>query len=102
MAITPAKKPSVYRPIGAALDLMYDKSPELILSGPAGTGKTRMMQATVAAIRQGGHEVFTFAPSAEASSMTSTQPPSPAGVTGTCSRGCLKSRLMWQGYSFTA
>jgi phage terminase large subunit len=35
------KTAQVYRPIGAALDLMYDKSPELILSGPAGTGKTR-------------------------------------------------------------
>ena len=37
------------------------------LRGGAGTGKTRMMQATVAAIEKNGTEVFTFAPSAEAS-----------------------------------
>jgi conjugative relaxase-like TrwC/TraI family protein len=37
------------------------------LIGSAGTGKTRMMQATVAAIKQSGKEVFAFAPSAEAS-----------------------------------
>ncbi len=30
-----------YRPVGAALDLMYCKDPEVVLSGPAGTGKTR-------------------------------------------------------------
>lgn len=37
------------------------------LKGGAGTGKTRMMQATVKAIEEGGKRVFTFAPSAEAS-----------------------------------
>lgn len=37
------------------------------LKGGAGTGKTRMMQATVAAIEKTGKTVFTFAPSAEAS-----------------------------------
>jgi conjugative relaxase-like TrwC/TraI family protein len=37
------------------------------LRGGAGTGKTRMMQSTVAAIEKGGSQVFTFAPSAEAS-----------------------------------
>jgi conjugative relaxase-like TrwC/TraI family protein len=37
------------------------------LKGGAGTGKTRMMQATVAAIEKTGSEVFTFAPSADAS-----------------------------------
>lgn len=37
------------------------------LRGGAGTGKTRMMQATVAAIEAAGHQVFTFAPSAKAS-----------------------------------
>jgi hypothetical protein len=37
------------------------------LKGGAGTGKTRLMQATVAAIEKTGKEVFTFAPSAEAS-----------------------------------
>lgn len=30
-----------YQPFGAALDLMYFKGPEVILSGPAGTGKSR-------------------------------------------------------------
>ena len=37
------------------------------LKGGAGTGKTRMMQATVKAIEAAGKQVFTFAPSAEAS-----------------------------------
>jgi conjugative relaxase-like TrwC/TraI family protein len=37
------------------------------LKGGAGTGKTRMMQATVAAINATGKEVYAFAPSAEAS-----------------------------------
>jgi conjugative relaxase-like TrwC/TraI family protein len=37
------------------------------LKGGAGTGKTRMMQATVKAIEASGKKVFTFAPSAEAS-----------------------------------
>lgn len=33
--------PAPYRPAGASLDLMYDRAPELLLEGPAGTGKTR-------------------------------------------------------------
>lgn len=37
------------------------------LKGGAGTGKTRMMQATVKAIEEGGKQVFAFAPSAKAS-----------------------------------
>jgi conjugative relaxase-like TrwC/TraI family protein len=37
------------------------------LKGGAGTGKTRMMQATVKAIEKTGKQVFTFAPSADAS-----------------------------------
>jgi conjugative relaxase-like TrwC/TraI family protein len=36
------------------------------LKGGAGTGKTRMLQSTVAAIRDAGREVFAFAPSADA------------------------------------
>ncbi len=51
----------------AALKLLNSRDQVIMLRGGAGTGKTRMMEATVAAIRQGGHEVFTFAPSAEAS-----------------------------------
>lgn len=39
---------------------------QLILGG-AGTGKTTLMQQAVAAIEEGGKQVFTFAPSAEAS-----------------------------------
>jgi conjugative relaxase-like TrwC/TraI family protein len=35
--------------------------------GPAGTGKTTMMKEAVSGIEGGGHKVFTFAPSAEAS-----------------------------------
>ena len=38
-----------------------------LLLGGAGTGKTTLMQEAVEAIKEGGHEVFTFAPSAEAS-----------------------------------
>ena len=51
----------------AAEKILASRDQVIGLRGGAGTGKTRMMQATVAAIRQGGHEVFTFAPSAEAS-----------------------------------
>lgn len=32
---------AAYRPFGAALELMYDRSDEVLLSGPAGTGKSR-------------------------------------------------------------
>jgi len=39
----------------------------LMIKGMAGTGKTSLMQEAVEAIEAGGHEVFTFAPSAEAS-----------------------------------
>lgn len=35
----PAQRP--YQPIGAALELFYDRAPEVVLSGPAGTGKSR-------------------------------------------------------------
>ncbi|MEZ6129186.1 MAG: MobF family relaxase [Planctomycetaceae bacterium] len=38
-----------------------------LLLGGAGTGKTTLMQQAVAAIEEGGHAVFTFAPSAQAS-----------------------------------
>jgi phage terminase large subunit len=37
--IDPACKP--YRPVGKALDLFYDHSPEVLCEGPAGTGKSR-------------------------------------------------------------
>ena len=39
----------------------------MLIRGRAGTGKTSLMQEAVAAIEEGGHKVFTFAPSAEAS-----------------------------------
>lgn len=51
----------------AAEKILASRDQVIGLRGGAGTGKTRMMQATIAAIREGGHEVFTFAPSAEAS-----------------------------------
>ncbi|MEZ6128908.1 MAG: MobF family relaxase [Planctomycetaceae bacterium] len=38
-----------------------------LLLGGAGVGKTTLMREAVAAIEEGGHDVFTFAPSAEAS-----------------------------------
>src|SRR5262249_29103581 len=36
---SPDQRP--YQPIGAALDAFYSRTPELLLSGPAGTGKSR-------------------------------------------------------------
>jgi hypothetical protein len=51
----------------AALHILASKDKVIGLRGKAGTGKTRMMQATVAAIEKTGKQVFTFAPSAEAS-----------------------------------
>ena len=32
-----------YRPHGAALQLFYNREPEVLLSGPAGTGKSRAL-----------------------------------------------------------
>lgn len=37
--VIPARR--LYRPYGSALDLLYCKAPEVVLSGPAGTGKSR-------------------------------------------------------------
>lgn len=51
----------------AAEAILGSRDQVIGLRGGAGTGKTRLMQETISAIRQGGHEVFTFAPSAEAS-----------------------------------
>ena len=51
----------------AAEKILASRDQVIGLRGGAGTGKTRLMQETISAIRQGGHEVFTFAPSAEAS-----------------------------------
>lgn len=39
----------------------------MLLRGAAGSGKTTLMQEAVEAIERGGHRVFTFAPSADAS-----------------------------------
>jgi conjugative relaxase-like TrwC/TraI family protein len=51
----------------AALVLLSSRDTVTALKGGAGTGKTRMMQATVKAIEKTGKQVYTFAPSAEAS-----------------------------------
>jgi len=51
----------------AAMVILNSTDIVTALQGGAGTGKTRMMQATVKAIEQAGKKVFTFAPSAEAS-----------------------------------
>jgi conjugative relaxase-like TrwC/TraI family protein len=51
----------------AALLILSSRDTVTALRGGAGTGKTRMMQATVKAIEEGGTKVFAFAPSAEAS-----------------------------------
>lgn len=52
---------------GAALTILNSRDKVTGLQGKAGTGKTTMMQATVKAIEASGKEVYTFAPSAEAS-----------------------------------
>lgn len=51
----------------AALLILNSRDTVTGLKGGAGTGKTRMMQATVKAIEEGGKSVFAFAPSAKAS-----------------------------------
>jgi conjugative relaxase-like TrwC/TraI family protein len=51
----------------AALVILNSRDTVTALKGKAGTGKTRMMQATVRAIEATGKQVYTFAPSAEAS-----------------------------------
>ncbi len=51
----------------AAEKILSSRDQVIGLRGGAGTGKTRLMQETISAIREGGHEVFTYAPSAEAS-----------------------------------
>ena len=51
----------------AAMVILNSTDIVTALQGGAGTGKTRMMQATVKAIEESGKKVFTFAPSAEAS-----------------------------------
>jgi conjugative relaxase-like TrwC/TraI family protein len=51
----------------AALVLLNSRDTVTALKGGAGTGKTRMMSATVKAIEANGKKVFAFAPSADAS-----------------------------------
>jgi conjugative relaxase-like TrwC/TraI family protein len=50
----------------AALAILNSRDKVTGLNGKAGTGKTRMLKSTVAAIRNTGKEVFAYAPSAEA------------------------------------
>lgn len=47
--------------------LLNTRDRVMLVRGAAGTGKTSMMQEAVEAIEAGGHRVFTFAPSADAS-----------------------------------
>jgi ATP-dependent exoDNAse (exonuclease V) alpha subunit len=51
----------------AVSHLLTSRDRVMLIRGAAGTGKTSMMQEAVAAIEEGGHKVFVFAPSAEAS-----------------------------------
>jgi conjugative relaxase-like TrwC/TraI family protein len=51
----------------AALVILNSRDRTVALKGGAGTGKTTMMRSTIAAIEKTGKQVFTFAPSAEAS-----------------------------------
>ena len=53
---------------GAAVRHILGSADRVIaIRGAAGVGKTSLMQEAVEAINEGGHRVFTFAPSAEAS-----------------------------------
>ncbi len=52
---------------GAALTILNSRDKVTGLQGRAGTGKTTMMRATIGAIEKTGKQVYTFAPSAEAS-----------------------------------
>jgi conjugative relaxase-like TrwC/TraI family protein len=51
----------------AALHILSSRDVATGIVGKAGTGKTRMMRATVDALRGEGHRVFVFAPSSQAS-----------------------------------
>jgi len=51
----------------AALTILNSRDRVTGLQGKAGTGKTTMMRATIDAIEKTGKQVYTFAPSAEAS-----------------------------------
>lgn len=51
----------------AVRHVLESKDSVMVIKGRAGTGKTSLMQEAVAGIESGGHAVFTFAPSAEAS-----------------------------------
>lgn len=54
MTITPDNKP--YRPFGVARELLYCKAPEILMEGPAGTGKTRALleKANLCALKYPG------------------------------------------------
>ena len=51
----------------AVKELVSSQSRVQLILGGAGTGKTTLMTTAVEAIEEGGHKVFTFAPSSEAS-----------------------------------
>lgn len=51
----------------AVAHVLHSTDRIILIRGAAGTGKTTMMQEAADGIRAGGHEVFTFAPSASAS-----------------------------------
>ena len=51
----------------AAMHVLNSRDQVILVRGAAGVGKTSMMQETVEAIEEGGKQVFTFAPSADAS-----------------------------------
>jgi conjugative relaxase-like TrwC/TraI family protein len=57
----------------AALVILGSRDTVTALKGGAGTGKTRMLQATVKAIEANGRDVFAFATTAEATSVLRTE-----------------------------
>jgi ATP-dependent exoDNAse (exonuclease V) alpha subunit len=53
--------------VAAVLHVLNSRDRVILVTGKAGVGKTWMMEEAVGGIKAGGHEVMTFAPSAEAS-----------------------------------
>jgi hypothetical protein len=53
--------------VAAVLHVLNSRDRVILVTGKAGVGKTWMMEEAVAGIKAGGHDVMTFAPSADAS-----------------------------------
>ena len=67
-----------------SLHVLNSRDRVILVTGKAGVGKTCMMEEAVAGIKAGGHDVMTFAPSADASRAC-------------CGRKDLRMPTRWQG-----